>query len=161
MAEPIYQEPTDKDIMAVHVEALEADNAALRSYADELADEVAALEGLVDTYDGNFRTVSKKCDELRADKAALEQRVERLEEALESIVQWFDAYPLDIFPKPDFEKAHELLKAGGMIFAAISASNMRHVVEGVGEIAKEALAESNLSTLTTQQKPNAEEMEKA
>ena len=57
------------------------------------------------------------------------------------IVQWSEAYPLDVFPEPDFKRAHELLRAGGMTLDAISASNMRHVVEGVGKIARAALPE--------------------
>lgn len=64
---------------------------------------------------------------------------QRLREALEAIATWSDAYPLDVFPEPDFEKAHKLLQAGGMTLDAISASNMRHVVEEVGKIAKKAL----------------------
>ena len=63
-----------------------------------------------------------------------------LEEALQRIVQWSEAYPLDIFPEPDWKKAAALLTAGGLTLDAISASCMRHVVEGVGEIAREALA---------------------
>jgi hypothetical protein len=54
-------------------------------------------------------------------------------------VSWSEAYPLTVFPEPDFIKARELLEAGGMTLDAISASSMRHVVEGVGKIAKEAL----------------------
>lgn len=78
---------------------------------------------------------------LKEEQAALEQQVERYEGALEKIAQWSEAYPLDVFPEPDLEKAQKLLKAvGGMTLDAISASNMRHVVEGVGGIAKEALA---------------------
>ena len=79
--------------------------------------------------------------DLMAGVADLEQRAERLEDGHEKIIQWAKAYPLDIFPEPDFGKAGELLKAGGMTLDAISASNMRHVVEGVGKIAKEALAD--------------------
>lgn len=79
-------------------------------------------------------------DYLEADKAALEQRVESYEDALDRIVQWSKAYPLEVFPEPDFKQAAQLLEAGGMTLDAISASNMRHVVEGVGEIAREALA---------------------
>ena len=30
-------------------------------------------------------------------------RAEKYEEALERIVQWSEAYPLDIFPEPDFK----------------------------------------------------------
>ena len=107
--------------------ALEADNTALREkYMNAVIDnaEVAYINAdyLVELVD-------------------LRKRVEGLESALEEIAQWADAYPLAIFPEPDFEKAQELLKAGGMTLDAISASNMRHVVEGVGKIADEALAE--------------------
>jgi len=66
-------------------------------------------------------------------------RIECLEEALQRIVQWSEAYPLDIFPEPDWKKAAELLKVGGITLDAVSAHCMRHVVEGVGEIARAAL----------------------
>jgi hypothetical protein len=70
---------------------------------------------------------------------AQQEQIDELREALQRIVQWADAYPLDIFPEPDWGKARDLLKAGGMTLDRISASNMRHVVEGVGRIAREAL----------------------
>ena len=66
-------------------------------------------------------------------------RAEKYEEALERIVQWSEAYPLDIFPEPDFKQAAELLNAGGITLDAIAASCMRRVVEGVGKIASDAL----------------------
>ena len=70
----------------------------------------------------------------------LEERLlYKYEEALQKIVSWSEAYPLDVFPEPDFKKANELLKAGGVSLGAISAYNMRHVVEGVGKIARKAL----------------------
>jgi hypothetical protein len=47
----------------------------------------------------------------------------------ERIVEWSKAYPLDVFPKPDLLKARGLLEQGGMTLDAISADNMRHVVE--------------------------------
>lgn len=75
---------------------------------------------------------ARKIDELRAEN-------ERMREALEKIDQWAKAYPLSVFPEPDFKKAHEVLTANGMTLDAISASNMRHVVTGVGEIARAAL----------------------
>ena len=65
--------------------------------------------------------------------------IERLREALHQIAQWSEAYPLDIFPEPDLKKAHEVLRANGMTIDAISASAARHVVEGVGEIARAAI----------------------
>jgi len=66
--------------------------------------------------------------------------VEVLEEALQRIVQWSESYPLSVFLEPDWKKAAELLKAGGITLDSISAACMRHVVEGVGEIAREALS---------------------
>jgi hypothetical protein len=68
-----------------------------------------------------------------------DERTERLEDALEQIASWSRAYPLTIFPEPDMKKAAELLRAGGMTLDAVSASAMRHVVEGVGKIARAAL----------------------
>ena len=59
------------------------------------------------------------------------------ENKLRRIRQWCDAYPLDVFPEPDFKKARELLEAGGMTLDAISASNMRHVLKGIRSILEE------------------------
>ena len=70
---------------------------------------------------------------------AMQAEIERLEEALQRIEQWSRAYPLKIFPEPDLKKARALLEAGGMTLDAISAHAMRHVVEGVGQIACRAL----------------------
>lgn len=67
--------------------------------------------------------------------------VERLRQALQEIEAWSRAYPIQVFPEPDLEKAYELLKAGGISLDAISASAKRHVVEGVGKIARDALDE--------------------
>ena len=63
---------------------------------------------------------------------------ERMQEALEQIVRWSEAYPLDIFPEPDLKKARELLEAGGITLDAVSAHCMRHVIDAVGNIAREA-----------------------
>lgn len=70
-------------------------------------------------------------------------RIDELESALRQIVQWSEAYPVKVFPEPTPEqwtKMAELLKGAGMTLDRFSASNMRHVVEGVGRIAREALA---------------------
>jgi hypothetical protein len=80
-------------------------------------------------------------DRAKIDK--LEDRISDLTEALQHIVQWSEAYPLSIFPEPDLKKAAALLEAGGITLDAISASCMRHVIEGVGNIAKDVLKEEN------------------
>jgi hypothetical protein len=73
-----------------------------------------------------------------------QERLERLEEALHDIKRWSEAYPLEVFPEPDkayLKHAHEILTANGMTLDRISAHCMRHVVKGVGEIARKALLE--------------------
>lgn len=62
-------------------------------------------------------------------------RIAELETALERIVQWN--------PEPDWKKAAELLKTGGITLDAVSANCMRHVVERVGEIARYALQDKD------------------
>ena len=71
----------------------------------------------------------------------LEQRIEELEGALENIIEWSKAYPISVFPEPDFKKAARVLKENGMTLDAISASNMRHVVTEVAGMAITALAQ--------------------
>jgi hypothetical protein len=65
--------------------------------------------------------------------------VEALEDALQSIVQWSETYPTSVFPEPDLKKARALLEAGGITLDSVSAYAMRHVVVGVGKIARDAL----------------------
>jgi hypothetical protein len=72
----------------------------------------------------------------------MNDRVDELEEALQRIAQWSEAYPLDIFPEPDLKAARKLLEAGGITLDSIAAHCMRHVIEGVGKIAREVLKES-------------------
>lgn len=75
----------------------------------------------------------------RADKA--EDRAERLQDALQELQQWANAYPLNIFPEPDFSLAAKVLTDAGLSLDAISASNMRHVLTRVEEITRAALNE--------------------
>ena len=60
--------------------------------------------------------------------------LEELQEKMHQIKTWIDAYPLSVFPEPDFQKAHKILKQHGMTLDAISASNMRHVIESIKNI---------------------------
>ena len=57
-----------------------------------------------------------------------------IQDKLHQIKMWIDAYPLKIFPEPDFEKAAKVLKDNGMTLDAISASNTRHVLNGIRDI---------------------------
>lgn len=73
--------------------------------------------------------------EIEADK----RDAERQADALQRIKQWSEAYPLSVFPEPDFARAAEVLSAAGMTLDAISASNMRHVITRVQAIADAAM----------------------
>jgi hypothetical protein len=66
---------------------------------------------------------------------------ERMQEALEQIVQWSEAYPPSIFSKPDWPRVAEVLHAAGLSLDAVSADCMRHCVKGVGEIARKGLGD--------------------
>jgi hypothetical protein len=65
--------------------------------------------------------------------------IERPRCALKRIEEWSRAYPLKVFPKPDYEKARQVLEAADMTLDSISADCMRHVVVEVGIIARRAL----------------------
>ena len=69
-------------------------------------------------------------------------RVEILEDALRSIERWSRAYPVTVFSEPDLPKAHMALLAAGMTLDAVSAHAIRHAIDGVGRIAREALAKA-------------------
>lgn len=59
---------------------------------------------------------------------------ELLEDKMDKIMNWINAYPLDVFPEPDMKKACAILKEHEMTLDAISASNMRHVLEGIRKL---------------------------
>jgi hypothetical protein len=70
------------------------------------------------------------------------REIERMTDALNEILRWSEAYPLKVFPEADdayLKKAHEVLTANGMTLDRISANAMRHVLTGVGRIARDAL----------------------
>jgi len=71
---------------------------------------------------------------ISAGAAAQARKIDALEEKLHRITQWCDAYPLEVFPEPDLQKARRVLVRHGMSLDAISASNMRHVLDGVRKI---------------------------
>lgn len=92
-------------------------------------------------YDLLDRRMQRICD-LSAELQQERERAERAEAALHRIVRWGDAYPIDIFPEPDFQKARVVLEREGITLDSISASNMRHVITRAGQIARGALQET-------------------
>ena len=61
--------------------------------------------------------------------------------ALKRLENWTEAYPLEIFPEPDFIKVKEALHEKGLSLDQVSASNMRYVVSKINDIVKDALNE--------------------
>jgi len=59
---------------------------------------------------------------------------EKIQDKLYRIKEWIDAYPLAVFPEPDFVKAAKVLEQNGMSLDSISASNMRYVLSGIKKI---------------------------
>jgi hypothetical protein len=66
--------------------------------------------------------------------ARLEREIDELHDRLHRIRQWIDAYPLDTFPEPDMKKVAKVLRDNKLTLDAVSASNMRHVLEGLKTI---------------------------
>ena len=62
------------------------------------------------------------------------KKLEDLQNKMDEIKAWINAYPLSIFPEPDLKKAHLILKEHGMTLDAVSASAMRHVLNGIKDI---------------------------
>lgn len=60
--------------------------------------------------------------------------IDELEDKLQKIKNWCDAYPLEVFPEPDLDEVAFILKENGMTLDAVSASNMRHVLNGIKDI---------------------------
>jgi len=64
----------------------------------------------------------------------LEIEAERLQDKLNQIDNWCKAYPIEQFPEPDFKEVQKVLKANGMTLGSVSASNYRHVLDGIMKI---------------------------
>jgi len=79
---------------------------------------------------------------LRKQRTILHAQNADLVEALEKLESWANAYPLDIFPEPDFKEIAKVLKAAGHSIDTVSASNMRHVINQTKEIVSAALAKA-------------------
>lgn len=81
-----------------------------------------------------FREVRDSWQESCRESSALTASLAKMKEQLEKIERWCDGYALEVFPEPNFKKASKVLKENGMSLDAISASNMRHVLNGVREL---------------------------
>lgn len=104
-------------------------------------DKWAARDFALADFGANDDTWRTRALAAEAELTRLRSESERMRDGLDRIVQWSMAYPLSAFPEPDSAEVCKALAAAGLSVDAVSASNMRHVVVGVGEIARAALAE--------------------
>jgi len=80
---------------------------------------------------------------MSTDPTPLRAENARLRAALEDLERWSRAYPTDVFPEPTpdyYTRAAQVLEANGMTLDRLSAAAMRHVIKGVGETVRAALA---------------------
>ena len=127
---------------------LEAENARLREALEKAQNGVALGNELVAEMRATIRRLKEKAnkfmtawDEQNVEIAVQDGQVKRLREALERLQTWAKAYPLNVFPEPDFKKVAVVLKAAGLSLDAVSASNMRHVISRAKDITDQALKE--------------------
>jgi hypothetical protein len=85
--------------------------------------------------DGNLRTRSTR--NARAEKAEAER--DRMREALNLVLGWSEAYPVDVFPQQDLTLAEKVLKKAGISMSAMHGNWARHLIENLGKIADAAL----------------------
>jgi hypothetical protein len=72
------------------------------------------------------------------------ERTERMEKALRDIESWAKAYPVERFLEPSSDQMRQAelaLRGSGVSLAAINASAMRHVLDGVINIVKDGLGD--------------------
>ena len=132
----------DRDAAEAAVEAAKAEvSEAVSRWCIRMADvrEASGIghKPMLDEVPG---AIKARISEIEARAQAAETKLATLTEALEEIEDWSHAYPIAAFPEPDFTKARAALEAAGMTLDAVSASNMRHVVNRVAAMARKALA---------------------
>ena len=113
--------------------------AALASQPSKNWDEDAAHEN------GNYQCLCARCNSVfmgHKRRVVCKQCAHGSErdKALEEIAQWAKAYPLDIFPEPDWKRSAQVLKENGLSLDNISAANMRHVITHVKAMVDAALS---------------------
>jgi len=79
---------------------------------------------------------ARTIEDLEARLAAAEADAGRHQDVLQKIQSWCEAYPLDVFPEPDWSEVKD--KLGAKLLSRVSASNMRHVVLGVKKLCDDA-----------------------
>jgi hypothetical protein len=129
--EPVIAQPVQAELKVAHtVYGLMYDKEAVDALLLQSQAELAEARKL-DLE--RFTKITELLDEV----AAAEQQVAELTAKLQRIQEWCDAYPLEMFPKPDMAEAQRRL--GDALLSSVSADNFRHVLEGIRRITGPAL----------------------
>ena len=64
---------------------------------------------------------------------------EKFYEIESQLKTWREAYPLSIFPTPDWEKVRDALEINGLTLDAVSAANIRHAIKIFEEMIEETI----------------------
>lgn len=68
------------------------------------------------------------------------QAIDGLTDRLDRIRNWCDAYPIEVFPDQDLEKANSVLAEAGISMSAMHGQWARHIMDGIAAIAGKARA---------------------
>ncbi len=63
-----------------------------------------------------------------------EEKLAQTVSALRRLERWAQAYPVSVFPEPDMERVHQVLKDAGMGLDGVSAYVIRYVLSEVQDI---------------------------
>lgn len=71
----------------------------------------------------------------------MDDRAERMEEALHHILNWCEAYPEDVFVQPDLEEVRKIL--GDSRMSALHGAWARHLLSGISRYARGGLSKES------------------
>jgi hypothetical protein len=104
-----------------------------------------AMEKAIEDIPNFIDAVSISCDGIRknikinkTELINLQTRIDVLEDKLQQITNWCDAYPVESFPEPDLEEVEYVLKSKGFSIGEVTASISRHVLGGIKRIIDES-----------------------
>lgn len=122
---------------------------SIRQIARESGDLERIIQWVDDAGSGYTETAEKTLSEMtdralnaEAERDAARREVGQRDEGLQDIIQWCEAYPVDVFIEPTKEKmaaAAKACEAVGLTFDALHASWARHILSGIERKARAAL----------------------
>jgi len=139
----VFGDPNHKEIIKRKIERLTTENAKLMERANNAEAVLVKFEQLAGEEVAGFNVLQAENAKILTRLSNAFDEIAKLRDTLERIDIWVKAYPLDVFPKPDLNRAAEVLRASGITLDAISADAMRQVLDGIKNIVEQALKEDS------------------